>query len=45
MECERYTEEGMRLADKLQRLGRVWSLGGIQGTAGGGVSLTQKGVS
>ena len=33
----------MRLADKLQRAGRVWSLGGM-GTAGEGVSFTQKAV-
>ena len=32
----------MRLSDKLQRAGRVSSLGGILGTAGEGVSLTQK---
>ena len=44
MECERYTEGRMRWADKLQRGGRVWSLGGIQGTEGEGVSLTQKAV-
>ena len=44
MECERYTEDRMRLADKLQRAGRVWSLCGILGTAGEGVSLTEKAV-
>ena len=44
MECERYTEERTRLADQLQRAGRVWSLGGIMGTAGEGVPLAQKAV-
>ena len=44
MECERYTEERIRFAGKLQRAGRVWSLGGILGTAGEGVPLAQKAV-